>query len=233
MRKWQNKMLMAGLMLCLAGISYGQTGNATRSRTDPFAQSSGNELVMPQEGGEEDVLVEKKPTIDTTYFQHSPSKAMVFSAVLPGLGQAYNKKYWKIPIVYAALGGCAYWFWYSNDTFLDYRAGYISFMDQDPNTNHFRTMNLRGMDDAGNIVNAELVERELKTYKDVFDRNRSLAMLSLVFVYALNIIDASVDAHFFNFDVSEDITMRWDPVIMPASGIQTRSQYGLACKIKF
>lgn len=228
---WRYTLFLWGLMVLFVTSASAQYNPSSRSRTDPFAQGTGNDLDLPEEE-EEVVEVKKKPTIDTTYFKHSPSKAMVLSAVIPGLGQAYNKKFWKIPIVYGALGGCVYWFCYSNSTFLDYRDGYISFMDKDPTTNFYKTMDLRGLDDYGNVTDASLVERELSTYKDAFDRNRSMALLSIVLVYALNIIDASVDAHLFNFDVSEDISMRVDPVIIPAK-INSPNQYGLAWKIKF
>ncbi|MDD4032582.1 MAG: DUF5683 domain-containing protein [Bacteroidales bacterium] len=232
MRNWFYIFFLVGVVTFFVTPAIAQSNSFSQSRTNPFSRETDGELALPEASEDEEPVQKKKFVVDTTYFKHSPSKAMIFSAVVPGLGQAYNKKYWKIPVVYAALGGCAYWFWFSNTKFIEYRDGYISYMDKDPTTNYFRTMDLRGLDASGNVINADLVKRELESFKNGHDRNRSLAILSLVFVYALNIIDASVDAHLFNFDVSEEVSMRIDPIVIPAK-TNTPNQYGVAWKINF
>lgn len=129
---------------------------------------------------------------------HSPRKATIYSAVLPGLGQAYNRKYWKIPIVYAGLGVGVY-FLQDNirqaNYFMD---NYRNATDDDPST----------INDSGYNPNTlqDLVIQHRKW--------RDYSYLGILAVYLLNIIDAQVDAHLFHFDVSKDLSMQVVPSIM-------------------
>lgn len=132
---------------------------------------------------------------DTGRRNHSPRKATLFSAVLPGLGQAYNKKYWKIPIVYAGLGVSIY-FLQDNIRQINYfKQSYRNETDPDPNT----------INDSG------YSETTLQELVSQHKRWRDFSYIGLVAVYLLNIIDASVDAHLFYFDVSQDLSMSVRP----------------------
>jgi hypothetical protein len=125
----------------------------------------------------------------------APSKAAFYSAILPGLGQAYNKKYWKVPLVYAAIGIPTYLF-ITNDRELDlYRdeykkrlAGYQQGRDSDP----YPSVSKDGLIRA---------QQQLR-------RNKELALLLAIGMYALNIVDANVDAHLLQFNVDEDLSLR-------------------------
>jgi len=144
-----------------------------------------------------------------------PAKAAFYSAVLPGLGQAYNKKYWKIPLVYAAIGIPAY-FYISNDKSYDrYRDAYKD--------------RLAGVDQSGtefaNISNDGLI-RAQRTFR----RNKELALLLSIAGYALNIIDANVDAHLMQFNVDENLTLR--PHIQ-YNQTENASDLGLTLNFKF
>ncbi len=135
-----------------------------------------------------EVIVSEKDVIRK---EHSPTKAALFSAVVPGLGQAYNKKYWKIPIVYAGLGVSVY--------FLQYNIGEI---------NYFREQYRRAVDPDPTIVNTS--GYNTATLQDLITQHRKwrdYSYLGLVAVYLLNILDANVDAHLFYFDVSKDLSM--------------------------
>lgn len=137
---------------------------------------------------------------------HSPTKAIMYALALPGLGQAYNKKYYKIPIVYAALGGVGYLIYFNNREYLQASNDYA--LDQ-----------------------TDINERYLRYWR----RNLELSYIGLVAVYALQTIDAYVDAQLFYWDVSEDLSLRLQPSLEPvmiSPGLPV-SQYGVSCRITF
>ena len=145
---------------------------------------------------------------------HSPTKAAIYSAVLPGLGQGYNRKYWKIPIIYAGFGVITYFIISNTREYKNYKDAY----------NYVASGDTTG-------TNNELVgtynESQLLDGKNYYRRNMELSYIIGGLWYILNIIDASVDAHFFDYDISEDLSIRVDPVMLhrrddyrPVSGIK-------------
>jgi len=122
----------------------------------------------------------------------SPKKAAIYSAVIPGAGQIYTKKYWKVPIIYGGLVTSAYFINDNNNQYNEYRdAALLSYET--------------GEDQLGYTYS------ELIILKDHYKRNREISYFSFVGVYILNIIDASVNAHLFHFDVSDDISLNIRP----------------------
>lgn len=122
-------------------------------------------------------------------------KPAILSAILPGLGQVYNKKYWKIPIIYA-LGATTVYFTASNhDKYVFYRDAFICKNDTTCDESFLFTID------------------QLKVLKDAYRRDRDFFIILTVAVYALNIIDASVDAHLLNFDISDDLSLSVQPGI--------------------
>lgn len=160
--------------------------------------------------------------VDTTAVKHSPRKAVIMSAVLPGLGQVYNQKYWKVPIIYAAIGTLTYFIIDYNKKYNMYVNAYNEFTDNDPNTNSFE--NIRG------LANFEDKKYFLEYYRDFYRRWRDLDVLILAGVYALNIIDANVDAHFFNFEIDDDLSLNVKPVILEPLN---NSKFGVSLSLKF
>ena len=135
-------------------------------------------------------------------------KASLYSAIIPGAGQIYTKKYWKIPIIYSGLITSAYYIKQNNDQYKLYRSTYLNRINTDNNTDQFQ----------GEYSNQDLV-----TLTDFYRRNREVSTLLFTLTYLLNIIDASVSAHLFNFDVSEDLSMNIKPIYFihsKSSGIQ-------------
>jgi len=124
---------------------------------------------------------------------HSPKRASFYSAIIPGYGQFYNKKYWKIPIVYASIGTAYYLARWNQNKYLTYKEAFQYRTDQDPTT----------IDEFDNIYS----EANLITIKNYHRKNRDLAYIISVGFYLLNIMDASVDAHLFNFTINEDVTL--------------------------
>ena len=124
--------------------------------------------------------------------EKSPKKASIYSAVIPGAGQIYTKKYWKVPIIYGGLVTSAYFINDNNNQYKEYKdAALVSYET--------------GEDQLGYTY------EELIILKDYYRRNREISYFSFVGVYILNIVDASVNAHLFNFDVSDDISLNIHP----------------------
>ena len=133
---------------------------------------------------------------DLTEPIQSPRKAAVLSATLPGLGQIYNKKYWKIPIIYAGLLTSAYYINDNNVQYKLYKDAYLKRLDNNP--------------DNDDIV-GEYSSGDLIILKDFYRRNREVSILCFVGTYIINVLDASVDAHLFDYDISEDISLQITP----------------------
>ena len=127
------------------------------------------------------------------------NRAALMSAVIPGLGQAYNKKYWKIPILYAGIGTLVYFSIDNNDQYKKYKQAYVYRLDGDSTTNDTQYPNLS--------------DEDILARKDYYRRNRDLCYVILGAVYVLNIIDAYVDAHLKDFDVSDNLSLQPRPFL--------------------
>lgn len=136
---------------------------------------------------------------DSIALLHSPRKATLLSVAVPGLGQAYNKKYWKIPVIYGLAGLMTYFIVDNNKQYTIYKTAYSVRLDGDPAT----------IDKFEGTYRDE----DLKTLKDYYRRNRDLSIIALGMTYILNIVDAAVDAHLYYFDVSDDLSMKIQPAV--------------------
>lgn len=155
-------------------------------------------LLLCSSAYSQDVADSTRMQVDSFALRHSPKKAALFSAVVPGLGQAYNKKYWKIPLIYGAIGTSMYYAIQEHDDFRASRSAYRNRLAGD------------STDSFVNFSNDNLLD-----YIDIKRRNRDLLYIISSIVYVLNIVDASVDAHFFYFDVNDDLSLRWTPSLQP------------------
>jgi len=161
--------------------------------------------------------------IDSIYVDEAvfsrPKTAGFYSAVLPGLGQAYNGRYWKIPIIYGAFGTVGYFIGWNNNKYQQYRNAYLL----------KKSFPVEELDDPLAI---EISEDNLKRGLDYYRRNRDLLMILLVGVYVLQVLDAHIDAHLMEFDVTEDLTFRIEPGFESQS-LWTSRQYGLKLTLNF
>ena len=133
----------------------------------------------------------------------APSKAAFYSAVLPGLGQAYNKKYWKIPIIYAALGTGVYFYINNNDKYHRYRDAYKRRLAG------YNDDEFYGVDANGNALSSPNITLDgLQEAQKFYKRNKELSILITVGLYALNIIEANVNAHLLQFNIDDDLSIR-------------------------
>lgn len=161
---------------------------------------------------------------------HSPKKATIYSAILPGLGQAYNKKYWKIPLVYAGFAGIGYFINWNNNYYQTYKQAYSDLTDGDDTTNSHLDLpasKYYNLDDPTEYSN---FRTGLSKQQNYFRRNRDLLIISIFGFYGLNIIDASVDAHLFNFDISDDLSLNWQPSL---NTVDNQWVYGFNCSFNF
>lgn len=131
---------------------------------------------------------------------HSPKKAALFS-LIPGGGQLYNKKYWKVPVIYACYGGLAYGFNFNQKEYIIYR-------------NALRN-NLNGVHDAYSVYSEETLDNAYKFYKN----RRDLCVIGGIALYLLNIVDAAVDAHLYTFNVSDDLSLNIHPTLINTAGM--------------
>ena len=147
-------------------------------------------------------IIKVKDTIATTINPLAPSKAAFYSAILPGLGQAYNKKYWKIPLVFAAVGGGIYSYTWNRRKYNEYRDAYkerLLFGTQSKDA--FNNQATGGV----YLSEAKLIDAQKQ-----FQRQRDLSLLVTVALYVLNIVDANVDGHLRQFNVNGKLTVRPD-----------------------
>lgn len=161
---------------------------------------------------------------------HSPKKASIYSAILPGLGQAYNKKYWKIPIIYAGFGTLGYFIGWNNNFYQTYKQAYIDLTDGDESTNSHLDLDASKYYDLNNPTDYNNFKTGLSKQQEYFRRNRDLLIISTLGFYGLNIIDASVDAHFFDFDITDDLSFNWQPA---ANLHDNQLLYGINCRFNF
>jgi hypothetical protein len=154
---------------------------------------------------------EVQPEIKSTKRMLIPKKAAMYSAVLPGLGQIYNRKAWKVPILYAGIGATAYGIWWNDKYYTQYRNAFIDLSDSDPNSNRHLDVLPPGAD---YVANKDYYDSTIEKKMNSYRRDRDLVIIVMVGVYVLNIIDANVDAHLSDFDISPDLSMNVSPVLM-------------------
>ena len=167
-------------------------------------------------------------------FNPDPQRALWMSALCPGLGQIYNRRYWKLPIVVGAFVGLTYGASWNNRMYKDYSKGYRDVMDDDPDTRSYMdffppTVKESDLDHAW-------LERIMKSKRDYYRRYREICVISMVGVYLINIVDAYVDASLAHFDISPDLTLDVTPTAIDNQAIGGGGRLpslGLQCAISF
>lgn len=147
---------------------------------------------------------------------HKPLKAALYSTALPGLGQAYNQKFWKIPIVYAAFGALAFSLHYNGTRFHRFKKAHGKRIDDDSTT-------------VDQFV-GQYSENQLRTLRNLYQRRFELSAIGAGALYILNIIDATVDAHLYSFNVSDDLSLEVRPRIRYATNPD--SFHGVTLKLR-
>ena len=168
-------------------------------------------------------------------FVHKPTKALWLSLVLPGAGQIYNRKYWKLPIIYGGFLGCAYALTWNQMMYHDYSQAYLDIMDDDPNTKSYLDMLPPRYDITGR---EDQFKKIFKRKKDFYRRYRDLSAFCFIGVYLLSVVDAYVDAQLSEFDISPDLSMKVEPAVIGTPKLMGgttsgRAAYGVGCSLRF
>lgn len=158
------------------------------------------------------------------------NKSLWMAMVLPGAGQIYNRKYWKLPIIYGGFVGCAYALTWNTKMYNDYSQAYQDIMSDNPNNDSYKDFIPSYVDIESN---KEYYQNTFKNAKDVYRRQRDLSIFAFIGVYLLSVIDAYVDAELSDFDISKDLSLKLEPTLFN-DVVRNRPQgIGLQCNIKF
>lgn len=223
-------------------LSGGEDGSASSAyiynKVDSFLPDSAVQATEALKNSKSVVMTDtvagKKKKRDWATWAPDPKRAMWLAIVVPGAGQIYNRKYWKLPIVYGGFLGCAYAWRWNNQMYRDYSQAYMDIMDDDPNTqsyNQFLHLDMEITDD-----NKERYQNLFKRRKDYYRKYRDLSIFCLIGVYALSVIDAYVDASLSQFDISKDLSLKIEPsIINNHSSLNPvkASSLGLQCSLNF
>lgn len=159
----------------------------------------------------------------------NPLRATWLALVIPGGGQIYNRKYWKLPLVYGGFVGCAYALSWNNQMYSDYSQAYLDLMDDDPTTDSYKDF----LPPNYNIAGSESRFQEIfRKKKDYYRRYRDISIFCFIGVYILSVIDAYVDAELSNFDISKDLGLKVEPAVI-SDGKSRKSSVGLQCSLRF
>ena len=152
---------------------------------------------------------------DWATWRPNPKKALWLALVLPGAGQIYNRKYWKLPIIYGGFVGCIYALTWNNTMYKDYSQAYLDITDSNPETASYKEI--------------------FRNRKDKYRRWRDLSFFCLIGVYALSVIDAYVDAELSEFDISDDLSLRIEPAVINSGSAAnlSSSAVGVHCSFSF
>lgn len=175
--------------------------------------------------------------VDTKRWIPDPAKATWMALVIPGGGQIYNRKFWKLPIFYGGFAGCAYALTWNNKMYNDYSDAYRAAVNEEWNSSSITDLLPPGY--VGNISHSQLTET-LRKRKDTYRRYRDMSIFAFIGVYLLSVVDAYVDAELSNFDITPDLSMKVEPAVIDNNS--TGSQYspvtrsksvGLQCSFRF
>ncbi len=177
----------------------------------------------------------RKEKRDWNTWKPDPQRALWLALVLPGAGQIYNRKFWKLPIIYGGFMGCIYALTWNNMMYKDYSQAYLDISDDDPGTasyNKFLHLGKR----ITTPEDEKKYQEIFKNRKDKYRRWRDMSFFVMLGVYAISVIDAYVDAELSVFDISKDLSLKVEPAVIPNSSggnILASQSLGLSCKLNF
>lgn len=188
------------------------------------------ELDQPEEQSAEVVKTHKKSkklTVEKSAFKPDPKRATWYAIVCPGLGQIYNRSYWKLPVLYGGALACTYLITWNGRMYNDYRNAYHDIIDSDPNTNSYMTL-FPSYDGSQSWL-----PNTLRSKMNSYRRTRDMSVFAVVMLYMVSAVDAFVDAHLYDFTVSDDLSLRVEPIINSYSTDDRSRSFGFRCNITF
>ena len=222
------KLLITGMLLA-TGLGTVRAQEEVVLEHDSLSQAINNEVSVLVDSAR----IPTKPLKDMSTWRPDPKRALWLALVIPGGGQIYNRKYWKLPLVYGGFIGCLYAMNWNNTMYKDYSQAYIDIMDNDPGTQSYNQFLHNGATIDGQEARYKTL---FKQRKDRYRRWRDMSFFCLVGVYALSVIDAYVDAELSVFDISKDLSLSIEPTILDTHTSHNplnSGAVGVQCNIKF
>ena len=216
-------------MLLATGLGTVRAQEEVVLEHDSLSQAINNEVSVLVDSAR----IPTKPLKDMSTWRPNPKRALWLALVIPGGGQIYNRKYWKLPLVYGGFIGCLYAMNWNNTMYKDYSQAYIDIMDNDPGTQSYNQFLHNGATIDGQEARYKTL---FKQRKDRYRRWRDMSFFCLVGVYALSVIDAYVDAELSVFDISKDLSLSIEPTIIDTHTSRNpldAGAVGVQCNIKF
>lgn len=185
---------------------------------------------IPFAAGDSLVIETLEPEMQMRVFNPDPTRATWLSVLCPGLGQIYNRRFWKLPIVVGAYMGLIYATSWNNTMLTDYTKAYNDLMDNDPDTKSYMNFFAPGVTESQ--LSHDWLQRTFQSRKNYFRRNRDLCIVGMIGVYLVAIIDAYVDASLAHFDISPDLSLHWSPTIFNST-LRSTPSFGLQWALSF
>ena len=178
-------------------------------------------------------LKKEQRQLKRSHFVPDPQRALWLALVIPGAGQIYNRKYWKLPLVYGGFLGCTYAFTWNQQMYSDYSQAYLDIMDDNPATQSYKDFLPPNYDITGR---EDRWKEIFKGRKNRYRRWRDLSVFCFAGVYLLSVVDAYVDAQLSEFDMTPDLSLHLEPTVINTNPQDSRMQqqsYGVSCSFNF
>jgi len=234
-RLTDGKLLAVGLLFLILHVQFVSaqtviTDSLLLAKTDSLVKVASDSLVLLENDSLAVINIDSLAASNA--WSPDPARATWLGIAFPGGGQIYNRKYWKLPIVYGGFLGCAYALTWNNQMYKDYSQAYLDICDEDDTTASYEDFLPPNYNAQANV---EYLKRVFKNRKDNYRRYRDLSIFSFIGVYAISIIDAYVDAELSHFDISEDLGLRVRPSIVSSSNYYSFHAHslGVKCSLSF
>ena len=234
-RLTDGKLLAVGLLFFILHVPFVSaqtviTDSLLLAKTDSLVKVASDSLVLLESDSLAVINIDSLAASNA--WSPDPARATWLGIAFPGGGQIYNRKYWKLPIVYGGFLGCAYALTWNNQMYKDYSQAYLDICDEDDTTASYEDFLPPNYNAQANV---EYLKRVFKNRKDNYRRYRDLSIFSFIGVYAISIIDAYVDAELSHFDISEDLGLRVRPSIVSSSNYYSLHAHslGVKCSLSF
>mgnify|MGYP006321654245 FL=1 len=218
-------LLVVGVLLNVAYVLALPTDSIRINTTDSLSYTTSQEQQKDLSDSLNitlDSLAKSQPVTMPVVFKPDPQKSLWYAIIFPGLGQIYNRQYWKVPIVYGGVAGLTYAISWNGKYYRDYSRGYRDIMDSDPNTKSYEKLLPYSIDPSSSEA-----KNLMKSRQNTYRRYRDLSIVGAVAFYAITVIDAYVDAQLADFDISPDLSMQVAPTLFqtpnsykPSVGVQ-------------
>ena len=218
-------LLVVGVLLNVAYVLALPTDSIRINTTDSLSYTTSQEQQKDLSDSLNvtlDSLAKSQIVTMPVVFKPNPQKSLWYALIVPGLGQIYNRQYWKVPIVYGGVAGLTYAISWNGKYYRDYSRGYRDIMDSDPNTKSYEKLLPYSIDPSSSEA-----KNLMKSRQNTYRRYRDLSIVGAVAFYAITVIDAYVDAQLADFDISPDLSMQVAPTLFqtpnsykPSVGVQ-------------